>query len=45
LIGGHRYGAVVTTRVAEEPCPQLIHATPKLKYPFRDELAIRSRFS
>lgn len=30
----HRYGAVVITRVAEEPCPQLIHATPKLKYPF-----------
>jgi len=30
----HRYGAIVITRVADEPCPQLIHATPKLKYPF-----------
>ena len=30
----HRYGALVITRVAEEPCPQLIHATPKLRYPF-----------
>ena len=30
----HRYGAVVITRVGEEPCPQLIHATPKLRYPF-----------
>jgi len=30
----HRYGAIVITRVGEEPCPQLIHATPKLRYPF-----------
>jgi len=30
----HRYGAIVITRVADEPCPQLIHATPKLRYPF-----------
>jgi len=30
----HRYGAIVITRVADEPCPHLIHATPKLKYPF-----------
>ena len=30
----HRYGALVITRVADEPCPQLIHATPKLRYPF-----------
>ena len=30
----HRYGAVVITRVGDEPCPQLIHATPKLRYPF-----------
>ena len=34
MIGGQRYGAVVITRVEKEPCPQLIHATPKLKYPF-----------
>jgi hypothetical protein len=25
---------IVITRVAEEPGRQLIHATPKLKYPF-----------
>jgi hypothetical protein len=30
----HRYGAIVITRVADESCPQLIHATPKLRYPF-----------
>jgi hypothetical protein len=30
----HRYGAIMITRVGEEPCPQLIHATPKLRYPF-----------
>jgi hypothetical protein len=30
----HRYGAIMITRVADEPCPQLIHATPKLRYPF-----------
>ena len=30
----YRYGAVVITRVGEDPCPQLIHATPKLRYPF-----------
>jgi hypothetical protein len=30
----HRYGALVITRVGEEPAPQLIYATPKLHYPF-----------
>ena len=30
----HRYGAVVITHVGEAACPQLIHATPKLRYPF-----------
>ena len=30
----HRYGAVVITRVGEAACPQVIHATPKLRYPF-----------
>jgi hypothetical protein len=30
----HRYGTVVIARVAEQPCPQVIHATPKLRYPF-----------
>jgi hypothetical protein len=38
----HRYGAVVITRVGEQPCPQLIHATPKLRYPFDRDGRFRS---
>src|SRR5258705_6945510 len=30
----HRYGALALLRVAGEPAPQTIYATPKLHYPF-----------
>jgi hypothetical protein len=30
----HRYGALALLRVAGEPAPQTIYATPKLRYPF-----------
>jgi hypothetical protein len=30
----HRYGALLITHINDEPCQQLIYATPKLHYPF-----------
>lgn len=30
----HRYGALLITHINDEPCQQVIYATPKLHYPF-----------
>lgn len=30
----YRYGALIITKVNEEPCQQIIYSTPKLSYPF-----------